>query len=103
LNAIIYISHPALPSANEDRLYRDNAQKTRFLDKCRAIGCELITISGTKHDDDWARDKGLGYGDDAYLVVFPYNTPSQTLTCLWASGRAEGIEWQALFPRRKKQ
>ena len=51
----------------------------------------------------WAEKRALGYGNDAFLVLFPNNTPSATLTCLWKRGTVDGIPWMPLFPRRQKQ
>lgn len=42
----------------------------------------------------------LGYNNAAHRVVFYYNVPNATVTCLWEG--AEGY-WQPLFRRRRKK
>ncbi len=63
----------------------------------------MLLDPGSDHDDEWAAGRALGYGNDAFLVLFGYNTPTQTLTCIWKDGMYEGVPWMALFPRRPKQ
>jgi len=65
------------------------------------IGRQLM--SDPSYDATKADERLLGYGNRANLVIFPYNTPTQTLTCIWASGQYNGAEWVPLFPRRKKR
>ena len=74
-----------------------------FRRKCEDIGKSLLVDGTPGHDADWATDKLLGYGNNAFLVIFPYNTPTQTLTCLWKEGSVDGRQWTPLFPRRKKE
>lgn len=73
-----------------------------FVGECSELGRQLLLDPERGHDDAWCAERSLGYGNQGFLVLFPYNTPSQTLTCLWKSGRARGQPWLALFPRRKK-
>lgn len=63
-----------------------------LIKECRRIGLQLV------RNEDWA----LGYGNGALLVAFPHNTPTQSLTCLWASGMVDGRAWTPLLPRRRK-
>ncbi len=74
-----------------------------FVDRCREIGFQLLTDENPDHDDEWVAQRVLGYGNDAFLVVFPYNTPTQSLTCLWREGIVDGVEWMPLLPRRQKR
>ena len=59
-----------------------------------------------KYAGMWEADKisqrALGYGNDAYLVAFPYNVPTATLTLLWSEGKVGGNDWLPLLRRRKK-
>ena len=71
-------------------------------ERCREIGKELLNDGEERHDEAWRSARALGYGNDAFLVTFPYNTPTQALTCLWKSGTVAGVDWMALFPRRAK-
>ncbi|MBN2239895.1 MAG: HEAT repeat domain-containing protein [Dehalococcoidales bacterium] len=46
----------------------------------------------------------LGYDDSQALLVFPHNTPNNTLPIIWASTENEkmkGIPWQPVFERKK--
>ena len=76
---------------------------SRFHERCHRIGTQLLSDGNPAHDDAWIADRALGYGGHAFLVVFPYNTPTQTLTCLWKDGVVDGIEWVPLLPRRPKR
>ena len=76
------------------------ATGTDFLALCSKIGEELMTSPDL--DKVKAQERSLGYGNKANLVLFPHNTPAQTLTCIWASGEYNGAPWVPLFPRRKK-
>ncbi len=66
---------------------------------CERIGSQLVTDVG---EETKRRERILGYGNQALLVLFPYNTPTQSLTCLWKAGIVNGVPWAPLFPRRKK-
>jgi hypothetical protein len=43
------------------------------------------------------------YGNRAMLLVSGYNVPTQVLTCLWQDGMVDGVHWQSLLRRRKKE
>ena len=66
------------------------------------VGRQLLADSDSDHDESWIEERVLGYGNHAFLVLFAYNTPTQTLTCLWKDGVFEELPWMALFPRRPK-
>jgi HD superfamily phosphohydrolase len=74
-----------------------------FQERCQGIGEQLLADGDPAHDEKWVSERSLGYGNQGYLVVFPYNTPTQTLTCLWKEGSVDGIEWVPLVPRRPKR
>jgi len=71
-----------------------------FLDECSRIGRQLLDDGA--RDDDWISGKSLGYGNLGLLVVSSFNTPTATLTALWAAGVVDGWQWRPLFPRLKK-
>jgi hypothetical protein len=73
-----------------------------FRERCRAVGKQLLADEDPDHGTDWVGERALGYGNEAFLVVFPYNTPTQTLTCLWKAGIVDGVPWVPLLPRRRK-
>ncbi len=41
----------------------------------------------------------LGYGNSALLIVFPYNTPNNTLPVIWGESFDINFKWAPLFPR----
>lgn len=61
------------------------------------VGEELLVRKGYARPT--AKERALGYGNHGLLAVFPYSTPRQTVTALWASGGCGDGHWQALFPR----
>lgn len=74
-----------------------------FEQRAREIGFQLLEkYSGKERTDRWRQERSLGYGNQGYLVVFPYNTPTQSVTLLWCSGRVDGEDWLPLVPRRRK-
>lgn len=73
----------------------DDAAGRRFIERCRDVGRQLLP-------EPKREDRVLGYGNHGLLVVFPYNTPSQTTTCIWSEGEVDGAPWQPLLPRRLK-
>jgi hypothetical protein len=98
--ARVLTSDAFLPTAFESVQYASEEQKSSFRTKCEGIGRELLSTSGA--EPERVTQRVLGYGNKAYLVVFPYNTPAQTLTCLWSEGMYHGFPWLPLLPRRKK-
>jgi deoxynucleoside triphosphate triphosphohydrolase SAMHD1 len=100
----IDVSDEALPSIHDVGIFLSEEDQTAFVSKCREIGRSLLFRPGdSKHDETWAEDRALGHGNKGLLIAFPYNTPAQTLTCLWLNGKYNNLPWQALLPRRKKR
>jgi HD superfamily phosphohydrolase len=101
LNAkvVVGLDQAALPMAFSSRL---TTEEMRFKRRCHDIGFQLLGDSNLQHDQQWRENRALGYGNHGLLVVFPYNTPAQSLTCLWAEGIVDEVPWLPLFPRRKK-
>ncbi len=79
------------------------AKGSAFRRRCEEIGRQLLHDDDPTHDEAWTAQRTLGYGNKGFLVTFPYNTPTQTLTCLWKAGQVDGIEWVPLLPRRPKR
>jgi hypothetical protein len=100
LDATVHLGADSVPSA-----FGAGAPDGRrpLEDFCRAVGEALLLDLDAGHDANWCRERALGYGNNSFLVLFGYNTPSQALTCLWKDGTYEGIPWMALFPRRAKK
>lgn len=97
LDATVHVGVTSdLPRAFEGQ----GAPGEEFKELCRQIGLSLLDDG--RHDERWREERALGYGNDAYLVVFDYNTPAQSLTCLWADGQVAGVPWTPVYPRRKK-
>jgi deoxynucleoside triphosphate triphosphohydrolase SAMHD1 len=103
LSAQVDIGIAQLKSINDDGLFESEGQRDAFLAHCRDVGGALLLDPEAGHDAEWAGDRELGYGNEGYLAVFPYNTPTATLTALWAAGQVDGVEWETLCPRRKKR
>ncbi len=79
-----------------------SAEREKLEQRCREIGLQLLEDGVERHDLEWQEKRALGYGNEAFLLTFPYNTPTQSLTCLWKSGKVDGVDWTALLPRRPK-
>ncbi len=77
----------------------DIGPSPEFLAKAEEVGRALLSEG---REPEWVDQRVLGYGNDGYLVVFSHNTPAAALTCLWAEGEFDGVQWVPLFPRRKK-
>jgi len=78
-------------------------QKETFKATCERVGEQLLVgYEGKTRSTDWIAHKKLGYGNNAYLIVFPYNVPTSTLTALWCAGTVDGFGWLPLVPRRPK-
>jgi HD superfamily phosphohydrolase len=99
----IHLTEDVLPFASnvlEDESVVEFA--AGFLERAGAIGKALLQ----QNEPDWPPDKTesrkLGYGNRGMLLFFPYNAPSQTLTCMWAAGEVDGEEWEPILRRRKK-
>jgi len=103
IGATVYVHRTDLPSALDDGVFESEGQGRSFRDRCERIGRALLTDAASGHDTGWAAERALGYGNHALLVVSTYNTPTQTLTCLWKGGEVSGNRWTPLFPRRPKR
>nr|WP_246319790.1 HD domain-containing protein [Nocardioides kongjuensis] len=60
----------------------------------------LINHHGKARTDEWRAERALGYGGHALLFTSMFNTPTTTLTALWAG--SDSAVWQPIFPRRNK-
>jgi HD superfamily phosphohydrolase len=95
LKCTVEIQHETgkLPRAFEGTAvsYQSAKARERFKQRCNEIGEQLLK-SGL--GASWASEKigqrALGYGNQAFLVAFPYNVPTQTLTLLWCKGKVDG-------------
>jgi hypothetical protein len=68
----------------------------KFLDK---VGREIMANEGKTPDS--AEKRALGEDRTEALVVFPYNTPTMTMTTLWCRGSYSQGEWMPLIERRR--
>lgn len=98
-SAAYLIDDPVAPTAFGGNM---SGARQKLEKRCREIGLQLLDDGKERHDLEWREKRALGYGNEAFLVTFPYNTPTQTLTCLWKSGKVDGVDWTALLPRRTK-
>ncbi|HYR61007.1 MAG TPA: hypothetical protein VEM37_06580 [Nitrospiraceae bacterium] len=99
----LHLTEDKLPHAFTPGVFSSPEQETSFKEKCEEVAKDLHNDGDPKHDSAWAETKLLGYGNSGLLVAFPYNTPSQTLTCIWKSGQYHGRPWMPLLLRRKKE
>jgi hypothetical protein len=76
----------------------------------RPIGEQILRSIKTNQDGElkpkWNEKRiefsALGYNDAQQLLVWPWNTPTYTITALWQGGLLEdGFKWQPLFGRKK--
>lgn len=97
LDATVYaeIGEDDLPTAF------DSDEKNEFLQLAEKIGASLL--ASKKVEPKKIKERSLGYGNRALLIGTRYNIPAQTLTCLWSNGEYDGIQWNPLVKRRKKQ
>jgi HD superfamily phosphohydrolase len=99
-----------LPFAFDLDLHASPDVKEAFQRRCEVIGKSLLVHAKQKETGKTATKaelkkidgRALGYGNKGMLLASPFNVPTQTLTAIWAEGEVDGIEWQPLFPRRKK-
>ena len=72
----------------------------KFKKKNTEIGASLLSKRGWNAKK--ISERILGYGNQGLLVVTPLNTPTQSLTALWASGLYKDLDWQPILRRREK-
>jgi len=78
----------------------DADQLTAFTEFARKVGDRvLMNYDRKERSVEWRRDKTLGYGDQGLLVASAFNTPTASLTLLWAGSQ----DWVPLLPRRTKR
>ncbi|WP_448649002.1 phosphoribosyltransferase-like protein [Pseudomonas corrugata] len=75
-----------------------------FLLRCQEIGADLVRSEPGKEQlsDEKVLERSLGYGGKAMLMASFVNVPTQTLTAIWMSGKADNVPWSPLLRRRKK-
>lgn len=57
-------------------------------------------VQKSNWDDNRINNSALGYNDDQQLIIFPWNTPTYTMTALWLASKKEN--WYPLFQRIDK-
>jgi deoxynucleoside triphosphate triphosphohydrolase SAMHD1 len=85
--------------SGEDSAFQD-VRRIELRDFVIEKGCELLQAKGRSAAD--ARERCLGYGKAEAMVLFPYNVPTMTVTCLWLEGNGE-VNWMPLIERRRRQ
>jgi hypothetical protein len=73
-----------------------------FLERAGEVGRQLLRKNEPSWSEEKVDERRLGYGNRGMLLFFPYNAPSQTLTCMWAEGDVDGEHWEPIIRRRKK-
>ena len=99
----VHITEGQIPFAStalEDSDVREHTEA--FLAKAASVGERLLHANEPQWSAEKIETRKLGYGNRAMLLFFPYNAPSQSLTCMWAEGVIDGESWEPLVRRRKK-
>jgi len=76
--------------------------KARCAEIGQALALQILTARPGQSIAERAANCALGYGNRSMLLATPVNIPSQTLTSVWAAGKVDGVDWQPLLRRRKK-
>lgn len=106
LDGVVVVDREAanLPCAFTGDFLPTPEKREAFKAHCATVGRALLkTGTGKARSDEWVAQRALGYGNLGFLIAFPYNTPTQTLTVLWCGGQIDGWQWQPLIPRRTKE
>lgn len=85
--------------SDEERAFNDNS----FVFKNSEIRGRLKSIC-EKYGRTLYPKHPLGYDDSQSLLVFPHNTPNNTLPIFWASEnneKATGVRWNPIWERQK--
>lgn len=105
LNAIVYpyLSDSDIPFVKEALLKRGKKQPNvdAFIARCTAIGAEILESNHVLPEK--IEKRNFGYGNRGMLLATLVNVPTQTTTLIWESGKVDGVRWEALLPRRKKE
>jgi HD superfamily phosphohydrolase len=97
-----HLSESEIPFAFERPFPGKGAEEVQsFRARCLEIGKKILISKGATEEK--AKERALGYGNRGMLLVSGYNVPTQVLTCLWQEGLYDGVHWQALLRRRKKE
>jgi hypothetical protein len=72
----VQIDSSTLPKAFNRGLYGSRVKEAIFKRECLRVGKALLDDKKARRSAKWVSERALGYGNDAFLVVFPYNTPS---------------------------
>ncbi len=105
LRAEVHVGVPeeTLPTLWDADLAEPEGLREAFCQRSQEIARQLLRGTHPNWDLIKLNSRLLGYGNRGLLITFPYNTPTQTLTCMWASGTYQGVKWTPLHPRRPKQ
>ena len=78
-----------------------------FKSFCEAVGRDLILARQrnptSEESEAKANNRHSGYGNRGLLVCSTSNTPTQSVTLIWASGQHNDLDWMPLLPRRNKK
>jgi hypothetical protein len=96
VHAEVYIHDKEIPNLYDVAHNIDKGVEVTEL--LKRVGLEVLQNSyGQVHAR--AAQNSLGFGNHGLLIAFPYSTPKQSVTAMWASGVLDHGQWQALFPR----
>lgn len=95
----VHISERDIPTLAS--VFGSHDKFERFETFMREAGSRaLVNHHGKPRDEEWRKERSLGYGGRALLFTSMFNTPTASLTALWAGTNTSS--WQPIFPRRSK-
>lgn len=105
LNAVVfpYLSDTGIPFVRDALIKKGKKQPDidTFIARCEAVGAEILESNQVSPEK--VEKRKFGYGNRGMLLSTLVNVPTQTATLIWESGKVDGVRWEALLPRRKKE
>lgn len=101
------LCHAGMTLPKRDRIFSgpgspfQHARKLDLLNFLTDVG-KSILLSEDKGEDEATR-RALGANAGEAMIVFPYNTPTMTITALWISGAFHEEEWFPLVERARRE
>jgi HD superfamily phosphohydrolase len=104
MNGVVfpYLSDDSIPFVESTLLEIGKAQSEvdAFIKRCQMIGEEILRSKNV--DPEKIDKRKFGYGNRGMLLSTLVNVPTQTTTLIWEDGEVDGVHWEAILPRRKK-
>lgn len=87
------LSDEEMAFSDNSWVFKDPAERHKIEVLCQEYGKKLYP------------DHPLGYDNSQALIVFPHNTPNNTLPVIWAGSKSESNpeeKWHPIWPRKKR-